>query len=330
MVWASAVVTALFFFISILLHELAHTFVALSRGLRVRAITLFALGGIAQMEHDAADAKTEFWVGIAGPIMSVLIGSVCLLLAMLLRWTDPATSATPVSAMLVWLGYINIALAVFNMIPGFPLDGGRILRASIWWITGNASWATRAATGIGQVVAFTFIVIGLFRFFRGASIGNLWLALIGWFLLETARASYVQFQVVQNLRGLRVADVMSYDCSRVDGKLNLQTFVDEYLLRTGRRCFFVVEDGRMSGLITPHEVKVVKCARWPYTAVNDAMRPVHLLKSVRPETPVIEALELIAQAKIHQLPVLSDGRLEGILSQEQILQAFRTRRELDR
>src|SRR5437762_8326735 len=181
-IWGVAILTALLFFAAIVVHELSHAAVAKARGLPVRSITLFALGGVAQIEKEASDAKTEFWMGIAGPITSALIGLICLGIAAGLGWNPSFHHQSPGAAMLGWLGVINLALAVFNMVPGFPLDGGRVLRATIWWITGNASRATRIATAVGQLVAFVFIIFGLFRFFNGAGFGGLWLTFIGWFL----------------------------------------------------------------------------------------------------------------------------------------------------
>jgi len=328
--WTTAIITGALFFAAIIAHELSHALVAKLRGLPVRSITLFALGGVAQIEADAADAKTEFWVGIAGPAMSVVLGFVCLGLAWMLGWTAPAEPGTPLMAMLVWLGYINLTLAAFNMIPGFPMDGGRVLRAVVWWISGNRVRATRIATLTGQFIALGFIFLGLFSFFRGAGFGGLWIAFIGWFLLQAARSSYAQLEMSERLRGVRVSDVMARDCPVVDGRSNLQTFVDEYLLRTGRRCFLIVEDGAVAGLITPQEVKAVERARWPLTTAYDVMIPIDRLRTVTPDTPMTEALELIGRADVNQLPVMSNGRLEGIISRDRVLQFLVTRAELDR
>src|SRR6266702_8579500 len=208
-IWGVSILTALLFFATIIIHELSHAAIAKARGLPVRSITLFALGGVAQIEKEASDAKTEFWMGIAGPITSAVIGIICLGIAAGIGWTPSGSHQSPLAAMLGWLGVINIALAVFNMIPGFPLDGGRVLRAVIWWITGNGSRATRIAARVGQGIAFLFIIVGLFRFFNGAGFGGLWLAFIGWFLLDAARSSYVQQEMTELLRGVRVGDVMT-------------------------------------------------------------------------------------------------------------------------
>lgn len=200
-VWLAAIVTGVLFFVALLLHELAHSLLAKARGLRVRAITLFALGGVSQIESEASDAKSEFWIAIVGPLTSVAIGLVCLGIARLTGWLPGTEPAVPALAVLLWLGYINIMLAAFNMIPGYPLDGGRVLRALIWWITKNADRSTQLASQVGQGVAFIFILLGLYRFFVGANFGGLWIAFIGWFLLDAARGSYAQVTVITGLRG---------------------------------------------------------------------------------------------------------------------------------
>jgi Zn-dependent protease len=327
--WGMAIITGLLFFASIVAHELSHAMVARMRGLPVRSITLFALGGVALIEKEAADAKSEFWMGIIGPITSAVIGFLCLVLAWAAGWNPPEFPPGPAQAMLMWLGYINIGLAIFNMIPGFPLDGGRVLRAVVWWVTGDAIGATRLAARVGQAVAFIFIVWGLLRFFGGAGLGGLWLTLIGWFLLDAARSSVVQLATVESLRGIRVGDVMARDCPVVDGRSNLQTFVDEHLLRTGRRCFVVEEQGRIVGLVTPHEVKEVERGRWPYMTVDEVMRPLDRLRTVRPETPVIEALEAMGREDVNQLPVVRDGSLAGVIARGHILRFLQTRAELN-
>src|ERR1700745_2638333 len=261
-IWLAAVITGLLFFCTLLLTELAHSLVAKARGLRVRAITLFALGGVSQIESEASDAKSEFWIAIAGPITSLAIGLALLGAARLAGWLPPTEPATPVISVLVWLGFITIPLSAFNMIPGYPLDGGRVLRAVIWWITRNADRSTRLAAQVGQGMAFLFILSGLFRFFVGANFGGLWLAFIGWFLLDASRASYAQVELMAGLRDRRVADIIDRDCSSVEGQLSLQGFVDEYVLRTGHRCFVIMQNDRVSGLITTHEVKKIDRDRW--------------------------------------------------------------------
>ncbi len=205
-----AVGTAILFFVSLLLHELAHSLVATSNNLPVKEITLFALGGVSQIEKNPQSAKVEFWMAFVGPLTSAAIGVICLTLARLIG--DP--SSNPWMTMLLWLGYINLTLGAFNLLPGYPLDGGRVLRAIIWWKTGNADRSTQMAARVGQAVAFAFIALGIFRFFGGAGIGGLWIAFIGWFLLQAARESYTQVGLAHALKDVRVADVMTRDCPR--------------------------------------------------------------------------------------------------------------------
>src|SRR6266403_4745780 len=308
-VWATAIGTSLLFFAAIIAHELSHAVVAKARRLPVRSITLFALGGVAQIEKEAGEASTEFLMGIAGPIMSVLIGVICLALAMALGWTPFETPQTPLLAMLMWLGLINISLAIFNLIPGFPLDGGRVLRGIIWWLTGDGVRATRIAARVGQVVAFAFIIIGIFRFFMGAGFGGLWISFIGWFLLEAANASRAQVAITEGLRGVRAGDLIERNCVSVDGHDNLQTFVNNYLLRSGNQCFLVDDGHGVEGIITPLEVLATDRERWPYTTVDQAMQPLDRLPAVSPDVPVTEAIEIMEREKSNELPVVANGRI---------------------
>ena len=326
-VWAAASITGLLFFTALLLHELAHSIIAKSRGLRVRAITLFALGGVSQIESESPDARTEFWIAIAGPLTSIIIGLIFLFLARLAGGVTGIEGRSPTAAVLHWLGYINIALAGFNMIPGYPLDGGRVLRAVTWWITRDIRRSTRLASQVGQAVAFIFILIGIYQFFK-IGIGGLWLAFIGWFLLDAARSSYIQLELTQALRGKRVADVMERSCATVEAHLSLQDFVNEYLLRTGSRCFIVVQNNAVVGLITPNEVKKVPRDQWPQASVQSAMRPLRDLRVVAPDTLAVQALEIMTRDDINQLPVLSDGQLQGVFSRGQVLRLLQTYAEL--
>ena len=324
-IWIAALFTAVLFFVTLLLHELAHSLVAQSRGLKVRAITLFALGGVSQIQDDATDAKTEFWVAIAGPIASLIIGFSCLGIALGLGWqrsTEPHTAAIGV---LVWLGYINIALAFFNMIPGFPLDGGRVLRSLVWAITKNADRSTRIAARVGQVVAFLFILDGIWRYFSGAGFGGLWIAFIGWFLMDAAKASYAEVGTTAALRGMRVSDVMSRDCVIVNRGMSLRDFVDIYLLKTGQRCFAVEDQGRLVGIITPRDVSNISRDRWDETTVREAMRPLQELHVIAPDTPVLDALKLMARNDVNQLPVVANGTLQGMVSRSQLVQLLQVR-----
>ena len=327
-VFITAIATGVLFFAAIIAHELAHSLVAKSRGLSVKSITLFALGGVSQIEKDAEDAKTEFLVAIVGPMTSFIIGAILLALSTALGGAPMSTANTPVLAMMVWLGYINVALAVFNLVPGFPLDGGRVLRSIAWWITKDAARSTRIAARAGQTIAIFFIAIGVYRFFGGAGFAGLWIAIIGWFLLDAAGASYAQVEINQRLRGVRVGDIMSRDCPTVEGRTNLQAFVEDLLLRTGQRCFIVVENGVTSGIITATEIKEIEPQVRIHKTVSDAMRPIHQLRTVNTDTPVTEAIEIMAREDLNQLPVVSAGRLDGVISRGEVLRYLQTRIEL--
>ena len=324
-IWTTALFTAVLFFVTLLLHEFAHSLVAQSRGLKVKAITLFALGGVSQIQDDATDAKTEFWVAIAGPITSLIIGFGCLGVALGLGWQRSTEPHTPVTGVLVWLGYINISLAIFNMIPGFPLDGGRVLRSIVWAITKNADRSTQIAARVGQVVAFLFILDGIWRYFSGAGFGGLWIAFIGWFLMDAAKASYAEVGITGALRGMRVSDVMSRDCVIVNRGMSLHDFVDIYLLKTGQRCFAVEDQGRLVGIITPRDVSNISRDRWDETTMREAMRPLQELHVITPDTPVLDALKLMAGNDVNQLPVVANGTLQGMVSRSQLVQLLQVR-----
>ena len=323
-IWSISILTALFFFVTLVTHELSHALVAKARGISTRSITLFALGGVASIEEEPHDPKTEFWVGIIGPITSALIGGVCLLLSHALA----SSGETPVSAMLLWLGYINLTLAAFNLIPGFPLDGGRILKALIWWFTKDAAKSTQIAARIGQFVGICFIGLGILRFFSGEGFGGLWIAFIGWFLLQAAGATRLQNFLTGILEGVRVKDLMAQDCAIVSPETNLNQFIEQHLLNSGKRCFVVERDGETLGLVTPHEIKVFDRKLWPFKTVADVMLPLDQVHTVSPSTPVMEALEKMGRDDVNQLPVVSDRHLEGVITRNNILQYLQNRAEL--
>lgn len=328
LVWTVSIITGVLFFACLFAHELSHALVAKARGLPIHKITLFLLGGVAQIEKEASDAKTEFWMAIVGPFTSGILGVILLALARVSGWVPWNSPSTPGAALLLWLGYINLALGAFNMIPGFPLDGGRVLRAVLWWVMGDAERSTRVAAAVGQVIAVLFIGFGVLRFFQGAGLAGLWTAFIGWFLLQAAGATYMQVRAGSLLQGLRVKDVMSTDYLSVDPNTSVQEFVHEQLMRTGRRCFLVMENGHMLGLITANEIRGIDPQSWSFRRVADFMRPVDQIHFISPDVPALEALETMGREDVHQLPVISDGRIVGVVSRAHILQVLRSRAEL--
>ena len=322
LVWAAALVTGLLFFIAVILHELAHGVVAKMRGLPVRSITLFALGGIALIDREADDPLTEFLVGVAGPLMSVMIGAVCFFTAFTFGWspeTQVFAPSTPFLAALVWLGYINIVLAIFNMIPGYPMDGGRVLRAVIWHITGKRNGSIRIASRVGQFVATFFIVWGVFQFIFGIGLGGLWLALIGWFLFSAARASYVKSPGAKILSPLCVGEVMRRDCPLVSENIDLQTFVNRHLLKSRNQYYFVTKQDRPVGMISTEQVKEVPCAQWETKTVRQVMSSLDDFQIISPQVPVAKAYEAMMNSEVNQLPVASNDHLAGIITRDDIL-----------
>jgi len=214
------------------------------------------------------------------------------------------------------------------MIPGFPLDGGRVFRAIVWAITKNADLSTRIAARVGQVVAFLFILYGLWQFFRGAGLNGLWIAFIGWFLMDAAQSSYAQVGVTAAFRGMRVSEVMSRDCAIVNRGMSLQEFVDTYVLRTGERCFAVEDQGHFVGLITPRDVGAIPRDQWESMTVREAMRPLEELYTVTPDTQVLDALRIMTSNDVNQLPVVANSALQGVVCRSHLMQLLQARSEL--
>ncbi|MDZ4854198.1 MAG: site-2 protease family protein [Nitrospirota bacterium] len=319
-----AIATSLLFFTSILLHELAHSFVALAKGIPVRTITLFAFGGVAQIGREPDRPLTEFQIAIAGPIASALLAAGFWVVAHL-----AGGQVEHLSALAGWLSSINMMLAVFNLVPGFPLDGGRIFRAVLWYFTGNFSKATRIAAGSGQLVGYGIILGGIWTgLITGSWFSGLWLAFIGWFLLNAAQESVLQVSVQSALSGLVAEDIMTRDCPTVSGRMSLAELVQEHILKTGQRCFVVAEGSRLDGLVTLHQIKGVSQSRWTDVSVEEAMTPLAKLRLVAPETPVLEVLQAMKGEDINQVPVAKGGQLVGMLTRDHILRVLSAKMEL--
>jgi len=322
--YAVGILTSLLFFSSILLHELAHSFVALAKDIPVRSITLFVFGGVAQIGREPDRPMTEFQIAIAGPIASALLavgfGAVS---------TLAGDEFERISALSGWLSSINLMLALFNLVPGFPLDGGRIFRALLWRVTGHLSKATRIAAGTGQTAGYAFVLVGIWTVFTGNWFNGLWLALIGWFLLNAAQESVVQVSVRSALTGLLAEDVMSRDCPAVAGRMSLAELVREHVLRTGRRCFLVTDDSQLEGLVTLHQIKAVPQERWAQVPVADAMTPAAQVHTVPPSKPVLDVLRILEGEDVNQVPVVDGGRVVGMITRDHLLRVLAAKMELD-
>jgi Zn-dependent protease/predicted transcriptional regulator len=308
--------TSLLFFLSVLAHELSHSLIALWRGLPVRSITLFIFGGVSRIEKEAMNAATEFWVAIVGPLSSLAVAGLFYLLA-------------PMSEGFRLLSQINLMLAFFNMIPGFPLDGGHVLRAILWAATGSPSKATRIARQLGQGFAYALIAIGILLTFAGQP-SALWLALIGWFLLEAARSLERAFLFERAMRGAHARDIMTADVPTVPSEISLAKFFDDHLIRTGRRSFIVVgQSGEPIGLMTPRELKSVPRQHWITTSVEQAMKPFEQIKAIGLDAELSKVLELMDQDDLNQVLIVQDGHVEGLVRREDLLQFIKMRAEFD-
>lgn len=312
------------FFFSILGHELSHSLVALWNRLPVHSITLFVFGGVSRIEKEATTAGMEFWVAVVGPISSLLIAGVFFVFSKL---TDPAS---PMAVVAYWLAWINLMLALFNLVPGFPLDGGRVLRAAIWALSGSIQVGTRVAAVMGQVIGYLLILGGIaIAFVAGNILGGLWLAVIGWFLISAARASRSPAVLDDAVKGALARDVMSMNVAFVPAGISLQEFFEEYLLRTGRRCFIVKDDGRLLGLITADDLKHVDRTQWPALTVGRVMQSFDTMRWVAPTADLSKVLELMERDDVGEVPVVSDGHLEGLIRREDLIRFVRTRAEFE-
>ncbi|MEW6735963.1 MAG: site-2 protease family protein [Acidobacteriota bacterium] len=320
--WGAALISATLFFASVVAHELAHSLMARRYGIPVNSITLFIFGGVSQIESEAKRPSEEFWIAVVGPLTSLAVAGLAYLVMLLVGLNGFLGTITG------WLASVNVALAIFNLLPGFPLDGGRVLRGLLWWQTGDVRRATRIAARVGQGIAIIMILAGILTFFSPAGgFGGLWLAFIGWFLLDAARASVQQIEFKYQLQGVVAADLMTRDCPRVSRQLSLEQFVEEQLLRTGQRCFLVVEQDHVLGIITTRDLHGIDRSRWSQLTVANVMRPFDRVYWVAPNASAEQILEIMGREEINQLPVVSEGRLLGIVSREHIVRLLTMRME---
>ena len=321
--WVLGFLASVLLFVSVLLHELAHSVVARARGLPVKNITLFIFGGVSNIEKEPGSPGIEFQMAVVGPITSLLIGALALGLLYVLGIPNSA-----LGAILGYLGFANILLGIFNLIPGFPLDGGRVLRSIVWKIDGNLRRATRIVTIVGQVISYLFILFGIWLFFVGYFIDGLWFGFIGWFLLSSAQAANSEVVLQSVLRGVTVGEVMNTAPTTVPANISLQRLVDEYFLPYGLRSAFVIQVDRLAGLITLSDIRHVPREEWGQTLVGFAMIPRDRLHIVSPQQSLNDVLPLMAGRDVNQLPVVQDERLVGVLSRDAIVRFLEIRRSL--
>ncbi|MBF8264481.1 MAG: Zinc metalloprotease [Dehalococcoidia bacterium] len=329
--WIVGIVTSILFFASVVAHELAHSWFSLRQGIPVRSITLFIFGGVARISRESPKPLEELVMAAAGPVSSLVLAG-----AFSLIWWLVGSYSEPIRAMTGWLIYINISLAAFNLIPGFPLDGGRVLRSILWKASDNYKWATLWASRIGRWVAYIFIFAGIYGFFvpfrigllEFGGIGSLWLAFIGWFLENAASSSYQQAMLREALKGLKVRDVITRDCVSVPQENTLKQVAQEHIIPAGRSCFLATDGIRLSGIITLKDIKAIPQTQWDTTLLKQAMTPIDQLQIARMEDDATEILDRLDQEDINQLPVIENGILVGIVTKENLIRFIRTRSEL--
>lgn len=344
LVWATALVAALLFFVSILLHELSHALVGRRQGIEVRRIWLFMFGGMAQMENEAPNWRAELAMAIVGPVTSLVLGILFLWLAGLVAGPIPIdpenpartlASLSPLATLLLWLGPVNILLAIFNMMPGFPLDGGRVLRSLLWGMTGDLLRATRLAAACGQGFGWLLMACGLamilglsLPLLGGGLLNGLWLLLIGWFLNSAAVQSYQQLILHRSLDRVPVSRLMRREFQCVEPDLGLNLLVEEYVMGTGQRVFPVLEGQELVGIVSLSDLGRRERHQWPWARVRDVMTPRERLVVLTPAQDGFSALATLGRHNLNQAPVLDRGRLVGLLHREDILKWMFLHREM--
>ena len=321
-----AMAATVLFFLMILAHELAHALVAMTLGMKVTSIRLFLFGGVSNIDEEPPSAKGELAMAVAGPLVSIGAG-VALLVAstFLLSPIDPRAplyafqSLGPIATLVVWLGPVNLGLGLFNLLPAFPLDGGRVLRAVAWIVTKDLDRATRFATQVSQVVGWTLVVFGAVRFFvLRETMGALWLAFIGWFIVSGARRSYESLRVQHALEGVRVGRLMRTPGPTVSPEATIDELVERILVPSGLHAINVVMDDQLVGLVTSSDVWRLDRAQWGARTVADIMTPVRALATAAPDDLVIDVLRRVAERDVTQVPVIDDGVLVGIFDARQV------------
>ena len=321
--WLIAFLSSLLLFVSVLLHELAHSLVARRRGLPVKSITLFIFGGVSNIEREPQSPGVEFQMAIVGPLTSLVIGAICFLLQVPLRGSN-----SPLEGILFYLAVTNILLGVFNLIPGFPLDGGRVLRSIVWRLTGNLRLATRVAAMTGQIIAYLLILLGIWIFFVGDILDGIWFGFIGWFLLSAAQSANAQGMLTSVLSGVTVGEVMNPKPATVPADISLQQLVDAYFLPGGLRYALVMQADHLIGLMTLGDIRHIPREQWGQVPVSTAMIPLSRLHVVTPQQSLSDVLPLMAGRDVNQLPVLENDALVGILSRDAIVHYLEVRRSL--
>ncbi|MEX0800262.1 MAG: site-2 protease family protein [Dehalococcoidia bacterium] len=326
--WAAAVVASLAFFTSVLLHELAHSLVAKREGLPVKSITLFIFGGVSALGAEPETPGQEFRVAIVGPLVSFILAAVFGIAAVVTFAYDVDDS--PPAAVAFYLAVINAAVGVFNMLPGYPLDGGRVLRAALWARGRDLILATRRASLAGSFIAFGLIALGVVSILAGNFIGGAWFIVIGWFLRNVSEQSYQQLLYRSTLEGTRVGELVNRTFHAAPPDVSLDTLANEYMLASGQRCVPIVVAEELLGLVTMQDLKRVLRDEWGTTSAFKAMTPREKLHQVAPEDDITLALEAMVREDVHQLPVIDSGRFLGFVTRADVMRLIQVRSDIGR
>lgn len=311
--WGIGLVTALLLFVSVLVHELAHSVVAQRYGIPVPRITLFLFGGVSQIATEPPSAGSEFWIAIAGPITSLVITAICWEIEPLFAGQER------VFALVEYLMIMNLLLALFNLIPGFPLDGGRVLRAAVWRTTHDYHRATVTAGMSGRFFGFLLIFLGIWQALAGDIAGGIWIAVIGWFL-ESAAGSHLQQETVKSMLGAHtVADAMQRDFPHITVDVSVQELAESYLMRSNAHAVVVTAPDGTTGIVTLATIRNIAREMWPYTMASQAMTPLQAAETTQPTAILWSVLEKMGRGGLNQLPVVDETGVVGILSREDIL-----------
>ncbi|MDM5271643.1 site-2 protease family protein [Sulfurovum sp. zt1-1] len=324
--WIMGVIGALGLFLSIIIHEFSHSLVARKYGMDIKGITLFIFGGVAEMKDEPNNPKTEFFMAIAGPIASLILS---MLFGILYQMATVMELPVPIIAILGYLSAINVLLAIFNMIPAFPTDGGRILRSILWWIKGDIRVATLVASRISVFFAMFIIFTGFMHLIQGNVMGGVWWILIGSFLFSAANSSYQSLLIKQSFAGKKVEDYMNKNPVTVPSHISLQEFVDQYLYPYHYKMFPVTQDGTISGLITLNALKSVPREKWPTTQVIQIMQKTTKDNTLPAAMSVQEAMFLMNESGISRMLVSAHHKIVGIITLKDMLEFFTLKIELE-
>lgn len=324
--WWMGIFGAIGLFVSIVIHELFHSLVARRFGLSIRGITLFMFGGVAEMTEEPANAKTEFYMALAGPVTSIALGMIFYSTYLILKRLGVSMGITGIFG---YLGIINWALAGFNLIPAFPLDGGRILRSILWWRKKDLRWATRIASRMGEIFGFTLIFLGVFSIFRGSFVGGIWLFLIGMFLQNASQVSMQRLMISKALEGETVRRFMKPDPVTIPDTMTLKEAVEDYIYRYHYKMFPVVRNSKLVGCLTTRDIKVIPKEKWSTQTAGEVSKSCSIDNTIHPDTDATQALSLMNRTGNSRLMVVENDQLIGVITLKDLLQFFSLKMELE-